>query len=242
MDKTYTFRQIIFGLRKEYVEIEKQLTELKKYVDVSSKVENFKFHIAGNPCKMFLYLDKKKNLLEKIGMLLSLYLPDVTDYDVTDGIKKNYYYKKNAICSTDYQDELNTKIERIIQTDFFKNIVANDHVSIPCKDNETNSLLITANGTRLFNEINRTYPNLYYHSCEDVLVMENEEKIIIPDDISKLLDFSIDGNYLNDYHRRVLDSYEEKEIDIEDSFNSRKAKLEIIEEPKKLILRSRKNV
>ena len=32
-----------------------------------------------------------------------------------------------------------------------------------------------------------------------------------------------DGNYLNNYHHRILDNYKEKEIDIEDSFNSNKA-------------------
>lgn len=241
MDKTYTFSQIVFGLRKEYVDIEKQLMELKKDIEVGSKVEDFNFHIAGYPCKMFLYLHKKKNLLEKIEMLLGLYLHDVTEYDVNDGIKKNYYYKKKEICSISNQEELNEKIEQIIQTDFFKNIVANDHISIPCVDNESKSVLITSNCMRVFNEINRVYPNLYYHPGEDVLVMMNEEKIITPDDIFKLLDLSLDGNYLNDYHRRILNTYEEKEIDIEDSFNSRKAKLEIIEEPKKLILRPKKN-
>ena len=72
--------------------------------------------------------------------------------------------------------------------------------------------------------------------------MINEEKIITPDDIFKLLNLSLDGNYLNDYHRRVLNNYEEKEIDIDDSFNSNEAKLEIIEEPKKLILKPKKNM
>ena len=70
--------------------------------------------------------------------------------------------------------------------------------------------------------------------------MKNEEKIITPDDIYKLLNLSLDEKYLNDYHRRILDNYEEKEIDIEDNFNSNKAKLEIIEEPKKLILKPMK--
>ena len=240
MDNSYTFKKIIFGLRKEYIEIEKQLIELKKYVDVSSKVESFNFHIAGDPCKLFLYLHKKKNLLEKIEMLLGTYLHGTTNYKVTNGIKKKYYYKKREICSINDQDELNRQIKQIVQTDFFENIVANNYVSIPCRENNINTLHITPNHIGLMNGFNAEYPHLDYYPHKDKLVMKNEEKIITPDDIYKLLNLSLDGIYLNDYHRKILDNYEEKEIDIEDSFNSNKAKLEIIEEPKKLILRPKK--
>ncbi len=242
MDKTYTFSQIILGLRKEYVEVEKQLIELKKHVNVSSEVEDFYFYIAGNPCTMFLYLHKKKNILEKLEMLLGLYMHGTTNYNITDGINKNYYCDKKEICFITGQDELNKKIEAIVNTDFFKKIVANNYISIPCIENKINSLQITPGHIGLINGINGVYPHLDYYSHGDILVMRNEEKIITPDDILKLLNLSLDGNYLNEYHHRVLDNYEEKEIDIDDNFSSNEAKLEIIEEPKKLILRPKKSI
>lgn len=242
MTKTYTFKQIIFGLRKEYNDIEKQLTELKKYVDVNSKVDNYYFHITGNPSKLFLCLYNKKNILEKIEMLLGQYIPDAMSYDVTRGANNSYYYSKEEICSITNQDELNEKIKKIVKTDFFNNILANNNISIPCNENRINSLLITAGHIGLINGINGDYSHLDYYPCEDMLLMRNEEKHIIPDDIFKLLNLSLDGNYLNDYHHRVLDNYEEKEIYIDDSFNSNEAKLEIIEEPKKLILSPKKNI
>lgn len=240
MDNSYTFKKIIFGLRKEYIEIEQQLTELKKYVDVSNKVENFNFHIACDPCKLFLHLHKKKNLLEKIQVLLGTYLYGTTNYKVTNGINKKYYYKNREICSIKNQEELNKQIKQIVQTDFFKNIVANNHVSIPCRENHINSIYISASHIGLINGVDGNYPHLDYYAHKDKFIMKNEEKIITPDDIYKLLNLSLDEKYLNDYHRRILDNYEEKEIDIEDNFNSNKAKLEIIEEPKKLILKPMK--
>ena len=242
MENAYTFKQIIFGLRKEYIEVERQLSELNKYVNVSNKVDDFHFHIAGDPCKMFLYLHKKKNLLEKLEVLLGTYIYGTTNYDVTNGIKDSYYYRKKEICSIISQEELNKKIEQIVQTDFFKNIVANNYTSIPCNENKINSLQIASGHIGLINGFNGDYPHLDYYPRSDELVMKNEEKIITPDDIFKLLNLSLDGNYLNNYHHRVLDNYEEKEIDIEDNFNSNTAKLEIIEEPKKLILRPKKNI
>ena len=240
MENTYTFKYIIFGLRKEYLEIEKQLLELKKYVDVSSKVDGFNFYIAGDPCKLFLYLHKEKNILEQFELMLGTYLHGKTNYKVTSGIEKKYYYKRREICSISNQDELNKQIKQIVQTDFFKNIVANNYLSIPCIENRFNTLHISTGYIGLINGDNGEYPHLDYYPRKDKLVMKNEEKIITPDDIYKLLNLSLDGIYLNDYHRKILDNYEEKEIDIEDNFNSNKAKLEIIEEPKKLILRPKK--
>lgn len=240
MEKIYTFKQIIFGLRKEYIEVEKQLTELKKFVDVSSKVEGFNFYIAGNPSELFLYLHKKKNLLEKIEMLLGQYTHGTTNYNVTEGINSSYLYEKKEICSINNQDELNKRIEQLVQTDFFKNILANNYTSIPCNENKIITLQITPEHIGLINGINGDYPHLDYYPREDILVMKNEERTIVPDDIFKLLNLSLDGNYLNSYHRRILDSFEEIDIDIEDSFSSNKARLEIVEKPKKLILKPKK--
>ena len=242
MDKVYTFKKIIFGLRQEYIDVQRQLLELQKYVNVSDKVEDFYFHIAGDPCNLFLYLRKKKNLLDKIEMLLGSYLYGETNYNITNGVEKKYYYNKKEICSINQQDKMNMKIEQIIQTDFFKNIVANNYVSIPCSENQINTLHITPGRVGLINGINGVYPYLDYYPRNDELIMIKEEKIITPDDIFKLLNLSLDGNYLSDYHRRILDNYEEKEIDIDDSFDSKEAKLEILEESKKLILKPKKNI
>ena len=240
MSDSYTLKQIIFGLRKEYIEIERQLVELKKYVDVTNKVESFDFHISGNPSKLFLCLYKKKNLIEKIEMMLGTYVHGITNYKVTNGTRKEYYYKNREICSINNQRELNHQIKQIVQTDFFRNIVANNYDSIPCRENEFNNIHISAGYIGLINNSDSSYPYFDYYPRKDKLVMQNEKRIITPEDIYKLLNLSIDGIYLNDYHRKILDNFEEKEIDIEDNFNDKKAKLQIIEEPKKLILRPTK--
>ena len=238
----YTFEQIIFGLRKEYLEVEKQLAELKQYIDVSNKVDDYYFHIAGYPSKLFLYLNKKKNLLEKIELSLNQYILGVTNFDVTKGVNDNYYSRKKVICTINNKEELNKKIAEFIHTDFFMQIAANNYVSIPCNENKTNTILIGPGHIGLINRIDGDYPHLDYYPRKDALIIMNKEKNITPEDILNILNLSLDRNYLNYYHHRVLDNYEEKEIDIEDSFTSNKVELEIIDEPKKLILRPKKNI
>ena len=56
------------------------------------------------------------------------------------------------------------------------------------------------------------------------------------DEIHQLFSLGFSHNYFNDYHHRFLASYEEKEIEIEGLSDS----LEIIEEPKKIVLRPTK--
>ena len=43
----------------------------------------------------------------------------------------------------------------------------------------------------------------------------------------------------NDYYRDIIDSYENKEIKVINDFSSNYSELEVIEEPKKLILKPR---
>lgn len=245
MNKTYTLKHVIFALREEYLKVEKELTELKKYVSVNNKVDEFNFHIAGNPCNLLLHLYKKKNLLEKFGEWLGVYISGYPQCDVTNGIDLDNYYSKKGILLINKKEELNNKIEQIIKSDFFKNITANNHISIPCLENESASLHISSNGTTLFNRDN-TYPWFDYFPHYDVFNVnwsKDKKKIITSDDIYKIFSLSLDSKYLNDYHRNVLDNYEEKEIyiDIDDNFRKNDVKLEIIEEPKILILKPKKS-
>lgn len=241
MDKIYTFKHVIFGLREEYLKIEKELNELKKYVDVSRDVSDYHFSIAGgmynNPCVMQLVLTKRKNLIEKILGKMKLLMGVYKSYELTNEVKNAYYYKNKQFCSINNQDELSKGIKEIVETDFFENIVANRHVSIPCLENKDNSLLITAGRIDVFHGNNLLDPHFSYWSRNDEFEVMHLERIITPDDIDKLLNLSLNSSYLNDYHRNILDNYEEKEIDVCDFAEKGCFKLNIIEEPKKLILK-----
>lgn len=236
MNKTYTFKHIIFALRKEYLQIEKQLEELKQYVNTSEQINNFYFHIAGNPCRLFLYLEKKKNLLDKISLLLGTYIHGRTNYEVTNEINDIYKYHNQLLCCINNKEEMQNKINNIINAEFFKNIVANNHISIPCIENEINTLLIASNHIHLINGINGDYPHLDYYPKKDILVLQSETKTITSNIILHLLNLSIDSSYLNKYHHKILDNYKEKEVLLENNFIEKEVTLEIKEDSKKLVL------
>lgn len=237
MDKIYTLKQVLFALRKEYVEVQQQLNELNKYVSTSNKVKSYYFYLKGNPCNVYLYLQKKKNLLEKMGFLSVPYIYESElDHNVSEEIEKKYYYYNKEMCSITYPEELNKKAKKIIHTDFAKNIVENKDINIPCVEKEFSFFSISTADMSLINGINVECPYFRYFAYKDLLQLINEKRITC-DDIFDILNIKLDGNCLNEYYYNILDNYEEKEIEIDDKFNSRVTDIEIIEEPKKLILR-----
>lgn len=237
MDKTYTFKHVIFGLREEYLKIEKELRELEKYVDVNKNIIDYYFGIFGNPCELSLNLSKKLNWFERILGLERIRIGNGLSYNVTEKVKYVYCRKNKPICLINNPDELSIRIKQIVGTDFFKKIIANNHGSIPCLENDHNSLLISSGGMWIFRGQNTTDPYFNYWPRKDEFDALNLEKAITPDDIYRLLNLRLDGSYLNDYHRNILDNFEEKELDIYDFALKGCFKLDIIEEPKKLILK-----
>lgn len=151
-------------------------------------------------------------------------------------MKDTYYFGNKQFCSINNPEELSKRIKEIVKAEFFGNIVANKHSPIPCLENKNNSFLITASNMDIFPG-NDLKPYLSYWSRNDEFEAISTEKIIIPDDINKLLNLSLNSSYLNDYHRNILDNYEEKDLDIYDFAKNGIVKLDIIEEPKKLILK-----
>ena len=241
MDKTYTFKHVIFGLREEYLKIEKELNELKKYVDVSNEVSDYHFTIVSlmynDPSVVQLVLNKKQNLIEKILVNMGLSTGIYKAYELTDEVKDTYYYKNKQFCSINNPDELSKRIKEIVETEFSENILANKHSSIPCLENKNNSFLITASSMDIFPGNDSSDPWFSYWPRNDEFEVTHSKKIITPDNINKLLNLSLNSSYLNDYHRNILDNYEEKDLDIYDFAKKDIVKLDIIEEPKKLILK-----
>lgn len=185
---------------------------------------------------MQLVLNKKQNLIEKILVNMGLSTGIYKAYELTDEVKDTYYFGNKQFCSINNPDELSKRIKEIVETEFFGNIVANKHSPIPCLENKNNSFLITASSMDIFPG-NDLKPYLSYWSRNDEFEAISQKKIIIPDDINKLLNLSLNSSYLNDYHRNILDNYEEKDLDIYDFAKKGIVKLDIIEEPKKLILK-----
>ena len=241
MNKKYRVEEIIFALRKEYLEVERQLEELKKYVIASNNLEKFNFYLYNyDICRVHLALTERRNWINKMCIRLGIYAWGAVIEDVSEDIEKRYYSDKKRLCTISNPEELKRKIKRIQESDFAKNIIANKPHPIPIIEDKDKSFFIKEKRIDLYTRAPNKYQTYSYYSNYDLIIVENEFANITEEDIYSILNLTIDGSYLNDYHRNILDNYEKKEIEIENIPDEKRAKFKIIEEPKKLILRPKK--
>lgn len=238
MEKTYTFEQIVFALRKEYLEVQKQLNELKKFID-TARTQDASFCLFTD--MIILYLKKRKTLLDKIKELFGIAPLDGVWYDVTTDLESIYYFINRDVCSIYNPDELRKQINAILGSDFFKNIAIPDDVLAFSAENKNAFLLLKPGNLELnicgVNQNGEKEISYFWYSPEsDTFLLSDKIKNSTDDEIYQLFSLGFSHNYFNDYHHRFLTGYDGKEIEIEGISDS----LEIIEEPKKIVLRPMK--
>ena len=241
MENAYTLKQILFALRKEYIEVEKQLKELEKYVTITGDIDDISFHIHdfNVPKTIDMYLRKKQTILDKIRETIGLtgiYTRGVAFWMVPSEIEQACYWKRKKVCSVTDLDGFTKDIKNIIESDFVKNTI----LDVMCENNHF-ELNINAWGTILYDK-EQYFSTINYSSKDNVLSVERKKDIITPDYIYNLFNIEFGCERFNDYYKGIIDNYEEKEIDIVDTFDSNYSQLEIIEQPKKLVLKPKKNI
>lgn len=241
MNSTYSLKQILFALREEYLEVEKRLKELEKYVNITGNIDDISFYIHDfNVQKTIdMYLRKKQTLVDKIREVLGLngiYTRGVAFWMVPNELEAACYWKRKKVCSITDLDNFTKSINDIIESDFVKNI----RLYTPIK--KGNFVLDTnAFGVSLL-ERGINLSRLDYNPKEDIINIEREQRIVTPSYVKDLFNIKFDSESFSDYHKGILDNYEEKEIIIADDFDSDSLELEIIAEPKKLILIPRRTI
>lgn len=241
MENTYTLKQILFALRKEYIEVEKQLKELEKYVNITGEIDDISFHIHdfNVPKTINMYLRKKQTILDKFREIIGLpglYTRGVAFWMVPEELDGACYWKRKKVCSITDLDGFEKDIKDIVDSDFVKNIILD-----VVRENNDFTLKIDARGAKLYDK-KEHFSIIDYHSKDNILSIGSEKEIITSDYIYDLFNIEFGREIFNDYYKGIIDNYEEKEIEIDDNFNSSDAKLEIIEEPKRLILKPKKNI
>ena len=240
MDNTYKLKQVLFALRKEYIEVERKLRELEKYVNVMGTVDDisFKIHDFNDSKTIDMYLKKKQTIIDKIREAIGLpgiYTRGVAFWMVPEEVDAAYYWKKDKVCSVTDLDSFSKDIDKILQSDFVKNVKAN----IMSKK-EDFLLENNVRGIDLIKKENKFTP-VSFSSNEGCIDIKREEYRITPNYINALFNVEFKKDNFNDYYRDIIDGYEDKEIKVINDFSSNYADIEVIEEPKKLILRPKKD-
>lgn len=242
MNKIYTYQQILFALRKEYLEINKKLNELKKYIVTDdNKVINSSFLLEEGKKEdsndIILRLTRKRNLLEKLSTKLGYNMYEKYETSVTKGIKPYYEINNTKVCQVTNIDKCNKIIKEILNSDIFSEIEKKGIISIPAINDKYKSIAITSDMVSLNNGLYEIFPRFDYFLAKDRIFMEKEEETIYPADIYDILNLKFDISFLNKYHFNNLKKYiNTKDVIVKNNFYSKNVAFKIAEKPKQYVL------
>lgn len=246
MGDKYTLKQILFALRKEFLDKVKRDNELKKYFILNGDNTFIDLSVNEKWHDLIVDFNQIRTLLDRIMFKFLGYPYNSNDYFLSPyyaPIKDKYYFRgKEAFSITDV-NQLLKELEILFNLDFAQHIDGlSTNVSYKGQDYKlhffTSGICLYKQGEKL--------PRMIYKPKHDKIIIEPEERIITPDYIQEFLELSFDMDNVKDdtvnYISKIIETHEEKEIYIPENFKSKKVNLKIIEEPKKLILTPKKNI
>lgn len=201
MNHSYTIKQIILGLRKEYLEYIRYIKKLNSLISYDDKEIKNMFIYLYNLELYYRYQVKDSKLNELLnGLKTKFNLP----------VNSNKSITTRFINSSDLFDivnsvEFNKILKEAKNTNFYKNI---DSPSIPfSKDDVIMGINFNFSGIHYhcFDLFDYTsVDDLYYNSLDDTLRVRNLHYNIDIDQIRHVLDIEIDGSLLSDYINNLL--------------------------------------
>lgn len=219
----YYLKEVLLGLREEYLKNEEKLRKLKSYVICEDdRVEDFYFWLFKNLDKIEFWIDyePQKNRLDAVKKILDmdnrddfgLLFRDKTTHEIQ--IKHNKYHTElNPI----FIEQLDQDMDKILETDFVK-------------EGQSGSDKICCALSCM--EINKPNFNFSYYAQMNEHIYLSANHFITKNFVQDVLATQIPRNYFPEYHQYLIERQEvaDKEIEITDKFLGFKtANLEIQE-------------
>lgn len=203
----YYLREIILGLREEYLKNKISLENLKKHIIIDDKkINNIDFKIfkdKENRLSLFCYLEKRQNVINKL--FNSLNNIDDMGY-IIEILKDSEYYgiKPMEGIKVDNLLEFRKESEKIINSDFNKNIQLQLFDLMSADRNY--DLLINAHKIEV---------KCYNKLVSDISYLQNKDVITVSAvsvgknsniSIHRALNLEVPKDLLNDYYIDLIDS------------------------------------
>lgn len=238
--KEYDFKTVLLSLREEYLKFQKELDTLKEYIKPVN--ENEKLYLCGS----------KVNDKDKISLSYVIDSCEHRDrssdrtYTITGTLydaNEEKIYKQSKI---DIQDEkiIIEKMKELDNTEFANNMNMSCPDYFKSKDGSVMHNLVVWNYLLeiVLNNKCKLIPEVivFYRPYEDRFYIDRNNPFQRASDnyVREVMDTKLPEYLFKTYHKEIMDSYPNVELDIKNSKkNNICNKYEIINENKRLILR-----
>ncbi len=252
--ESYTFSEIVFGLREEYQKNQKLLEELKKYIIVEGKDNNdyvLKTKLLKKIKLINLEINNKQSKLMKIiEYILFEYLDIIREnnyepcYITKKDDNKYTFIKDNTVISNKkYNIEItdNKTFTDIADTILQSKIINNSHIELnPFQSIDINSNEICMYGR--FDAINsNAFPTIKYNPTSDTIIALLYYNVPITI-IEKFFNTTIPKNLIADDYRKIIDNNLENKNIKEIKTNNKNSELNIYETNKGIVLTKKRKI
>lgn len=211
--RTYTIKQLLFGLREVYIENEKKLNELKKYIQPKDDVKLGEFDIYTYVKRNNAYLEL--NLKAQQSMIMHL-LETIQNRRIHDDRKRKIEIGSSLNGKKDYlvipKTEIIQKIDieqlckeayDILENDFTKNI------NTPVINNEEDKIDFEATTTGIITHTGDTgkYPStgIIYNAKADTIMITPYYQTLFYNEAVDIFNAELPANQFSDWHNDVVD-------------------------------------
>lgn len=228
----YELREIIFGLRSEYLKNKEKLRILRTLCTSHDKrVKDFLFSVwqetGMNPELICEFIQNENKLCSKLKELMRLQVIGKTSTICTKDNNDRYYIMNpnyNASIIAGLEKEFNLLVKEILNSDFIKNIKINELSSgISFNDSKVHASLRTTQELIDFSIYKEssffdTFSS-FYISNSDIISILSQRGRISPSQLENIFSIKFSKANFSKYHQEVIESNKssQKNIVFEDS-------------------------
>lgn len=222
MQDYYTLKEIVFGLRKEQLQIVKKLrlleSKLTVYNDEKYQGSRFDFDYVKNNIKFVYHLHEKYGLLDNLLNVITFKFKNIfKGKEYVEEVRKigNGDYKigglggLKATVFSDQQESFNIIIDELLKDDFVNNVSL--RFMSDFKSNYDKTLFLSPVNGFGVNNAN----GLFYGAFEDDIVLfKNSRRKTSRDVINEMLDVKFPRKLFSEYIQFIIDNNEEVKKDV----------------------------
>ena len=216
----YTVKQILFGLRNEFVENQKALQDLKKYIDMDREGIKYNIYYDINLEKKYYSLvflvNEERNFIQRL--LLALTSPSEAEYKIDDNSSLVFMDDKYPTKSIRPNIENTALLKECANNILKSRFVREMYVPSIVNEDVKHDLLISPNNisTGIFQGSALSPSSIYYRPTRDIIEITSFYDFFFKEDLNKILELEISEDKLNPYMIETINNHDvsKKEVEI----------------------------